>query len=224
MANKTHPCKCNPVCDAQTARSFAPGHDARMVSRLVSMVASGALSEQEAERELYTAGGRATLAAKLADRIAKIPQRWYRSTETTLFTVDDSIVLHWIAARAQQGQPPWVMFPRAVGAPADLTMIFYTPTAEAVALLKAHEIVYLPVNSPWWTAQRRKTAPDHGIRELREVAVFQDVPEAIAWQAKHGYRPPYSFHATNDPANHATPHSTRTTALTPEINNSDQWH
>lgn len=103
------PCSCSPACDATTARSFAPGHDARMVSRLATMVAAGELPLEEAGRQIHLAGGRRPLLVKLVQRVQRAPVVWSRCTPVSVFAPYDQLVIQYYADRAKRDLPPWVL-------------------------------------------------------------------------------------------------------------------
>lgn len=111
MASKlsSRPCRCSPACDATTRRSFAPGHDARMVSRLAVLVAAGSFDLEQAALLMYQAGGSSALITKLIRRMAAFPVRWHRVTETTAFEASDTLAVQYFGSREVQGLPPWIL-------------------------------------------------------------------------------------------------------------------
>ncbi len=66
------PCGCgDEACTSTTARSFAPGHDAKMVGRLTRAVLAGEMTEDEAKQAATNAGGSALLISKLNTAIPR---------------------------------------------------------------------------------------------------------------------------------------------------------
>lgn len=102
-------CGCSPACDATTARYFAPGHDARMVTRLTMLVATGELDLEQAARFAHQAGGTRALLTKLVDRVAKLQVRWTRVTAVTVMCEYDTLAVQYYAVRAERGLAPWVL-------------------------------------------------------------------------------------------------------------------
>lgn len=66
---KTKACGCltgtGQVCDRQTQKAFAQGHDARMASRLAQAVAKGDTTVEDAVRDIQEAGGSDLLIGKM---------------------------------------------------------------------------------------------------------------------------------------------------------------
>lgn len=104
-----HPCACSPTCRETTRKSFAPGHDARMVSRLAVLVIIEDLTIEQAARRVYEAGGKRALIGKLIGRVAAAPMRWTRVTPGTILSAGDDLVIQYYAVRTQRGLPPWVL-------------------------------------------------------------------------------------------------------------------
>jgi hypothetical protein len=68
-APKTKACGCltgtGQVCDKQTQKAFAQGHDARMASRLAQAVAEGKSTLEDATKDIQEAGGSDLLIGKM---------------------------------------------------------------------------------------------------------------------------------------------------------------
>lgn len=65
-------CGCSPSCDRPTRGKFAPGHDAKLVARLVDDLVRRRTTRQQAREEIERAGGSPRLVAKMdkaADRL-----------------------------------------------------------------------------------------------------------------------------------------------------------
>ena len=65
----TRPCACG--CETATARLFAPGHDARLVSQLGDAAARGELTAEQATADATARGASPALLAKLAASVAR---------------------------------------------------------------------------------------------------------------------------------------------------------
>lgn len=65
-------CQCGGVtCTATTKKSFAPGHDAAMVSRWACRVAEGVAQMSDAERNILAAGGSEAMVGKVRAAVAR---------------------------------------------------------------------------------------------------------------------------------------------------------
>lgn len=62
-------CSCSPDCRVETMSIFAPGHDARLVSRLTKAVVAGEMTSETALQTATDRGGSEALIAKLRKTI-----------------------------------------------------------------------------------------------------------------------------------------------------------
>lgn len=65
LVGEKHPCACSDNCPSLTGRTFAQGHDARLVTRLRNAVRDGSMTATEAIIEVTRRGGLDGLRFKL---------------------------------------------------------------------------------------------------------------------------------------------------------------
>lgn len=88
-------CGCSEDCMATTGGKFAPGHDARMISLLVTEVKYGDVELEEARAMIRKVGGSESLVTKLDRAIGKLPMRFEWIGETALVDLSWQFTVHY---------------------------------------------------------------------------------------------------------------------------------
>lgn len=161
MARNPHPCHCSPTCDSTTLRAFAPGHDAKMATRIARLVVAGTLDLDQGKDAILQAGGSIALVRKMVDRVGRAPVAWTRVTDVSVFSERDYLVVQYYGKRAQRGLAPWV-------------------------LARPDWIGDEPYEAPEFYADRKQRHLELGEREAKSYYVphaFWSVEDAVTWQA-----------------------------------------
>jgi hypothetical protein len=161
MARTPHPCHCSPTCESTTLRAFAPGHDAKMATRIARMVVAGSLDLEQGKDAILQAGGSIALVRKMVDRVGRAPVAWTRVTDVSVFSERDHLVVQYYAKRAERGLAPWV-------------------------LARLDFMGDEPYDAPEFYADRKQRHLALGEREARHYYVphaFWSVEDAVTWQA-----------------------------------------
>lgn len=109
QSDPTRPCGCSAECLARTKSSFAPGHDARLVRRLVGEITVGETQLESAARQVLTAGGSRRLIVKLISQASRVPVAWTLVTPTTALSEFDELAVQYYPTRVDRGLAPWVL-------------------------------------------------------------------------------------------------------------------
>lgn len=68
---REHVCACSPTCTSLTKRTFAPGHDQRLIGYLKGRMERGEITAAEARREAINRGATAGIILRLATTIRR---------------------------------------------------------------------------------------------------------------------------------------------------------